>query len=604
MNDPVKTKVATVALSGVVLGVCWIYSDQLLDIALIPRFLFIALSSLMLLLGATVAYTRGNKAKIGGLTLVDLTLLLWMGAAFLSGINSDIWGEYLFSVGRITVYVGLFFAIKFIIRQFDLDKQLFLQLLILSTIGLCLIGAYQLVTDTDGFELRQMMAVKSLFANKNLFAEYLALTVPFLLLASLNLNLFWKVLTLLALGLSLVFVALIMGRGAWVSVGIGVTIFTVFQFRGENLHNLLVKKQLVILFISVLALFGLIIGFDHFVHGGLIDRFASIFQTSEGTAGFRLSIWQRSLQLISGSPWFGIGAGDWKVEFQQFGMNLSDHKFTVEPLNDYVAMACEIGLPGLIAYLFTLGLAIFSAAKMFLKQNDQFALPVAVVLVSFSVISFFNFPLHRIEHVTLMVFCLAYADKDSNSFTSYHLRMALTAVMACALVFCVHVGRVRYEGESETKKALLQRSKQNWNGVIPHIDNVDHEYYPLEPSATPVVWYRGLAYFQLGNTEKALKDFISAYNCNPYHAHVLNNLATCYALMGKFDQAIELYSTAIRLYPEFLDPHTNLVELYLHVNLPEEAIRIIDGSTRQVRKKFKKKKRMILKNLDPKKGSN
>ena len=83
--------------------------------------------------------------------------------------------------------------------------------------------------------------------------------------------------------------------------------------------------------------------------------------------------------------------------------------------------------------------------------------------------------------------------------------------------------------------------------------------------STPLPWYKGVANFSLGNIEGAFDDFKRAYEIHPNHIHVLNNLGTCYAVLGDYKRAAECYQKVLAISPGFDETLINLCAVYCHI---------------------------------------
>lgn len=97
----------------------------------------------------------------------------------------------------------------------------------------------------------------------------------------------------------------------------------------------------------------------------------------------------------------------------------------------------------------------------------------------------------------------------------------------------------------------------------------------IDPFSTPLSWYRGLANFNLGNYTEACSDFNDAYKINPYHIHVLNNLATCKGITNEYYSALSLYKQALKIAPNFEDAIYNICGIYQKLNDIDNAISYI-----------------------------
>ncbi|MBL4587535.1 MAG: O-antigen ligase family protein [Flavobacteriales bacterium] len=402
-----------------------------------------------------------------------------------------------------------------------------------------------------------MKPVTGLMSNKNLFAEYLALLLPLLIYAIGQLKSYWKTLSIVSVFCSAAFILALMARSAWLALALSAAAISFVSFafkrRGaieDNETSFLNKYgfQLSILVVVVLFVADLLTGMV------FSSRLMSIFQSSVGSAGVRVKIWTHTLEMIKDSPLSGLGAGSWKIAFQKFGSSGPSHVFRAVPLNDYLGVFAETGLFGFIGYLGSLlvGLSLFvRKLRKKASPDKMFARALMASLVVFMVISFFNFPKDRIEHMLFLLFVLAWVEKGSSFRLPLPKVVGKIVLVALFPFLCaaLYIGVQRYTSEKAVRSALEARTEQNWNAVIKHLESVNFSLYPIEPSTTPVVWYRGLAHFQLNQQEDALKDFKQAYKVNPYHLHVLNNLATSFELKKRHGKAIDLYKEALIVNP-------------------------------------------------------
>jgi O-antigen ligase len=79
----------------------------------------------------------------------------------------------------------------------------------------------------------------------------------------------------------------------------------------------------------------------------------SRFQEDPNTSvGLRLLFWQNSLEIMRAHPWFGVGTGGFESAYAQVNSVKSPLSFTTDnPHNQYVLIACMLGVPGILALL-------------------------------------------------------------------------------------------------------------------------------------------------------------------------------------------------------------------------------------------------------------
>jgi tetratricopeptide (TPR) repeat protein len=198
-------------------------------------------------------------------------------------------------------------------------------------------------------------------------------------------------------------------------------------------------------------------------------------------------------------------------------------------------------------------------------------------MLSYLTVAGFDFPKERIEHAIFLTFIMA------TILSSYHrlfpspqkprrlLAPALT-VAACAIALAAAaIGYLRCRTEMHTRIALLAREAGEAKRVIAEIDRAESRFANLDPTATPLSWYKGVAQFSLQRVDEALQSFRAAYDAHPNHLYVLNNLATCHELKGDHAQAIALYQKALAISPRFEETLLNLSAVYFAMQDYQQA---------------------------------
>lgn len=133
------------------------------------------------------------------------------------------------------------------------------------------------------------------------------------------------------------------------------------------------------------------------------DRVASISLNSDDQSiGERLRFYNVSLKIISKNPILGIGLGNWKFESIKYdAYNLTEYTVPYHAHNDYLQIASEIGLLGLIFYLTAFILPLIRIIRNFSEFNDQFLIICFIGTLGVCIMdSMLNFPTARpISHI-------------------------------------------------------------------------------------------------------------------------------------------------------------------------------------------------------------
>jgi len=134
----------------------------------------------------------------------------------------------------------------------------------------------------------------------------------------------------------------------------------------------------------------------------------------------------------------------------------------------------------------------------------------------------------------------------------------------------------RYQKEIHVRNAISFKGEGNNKLLIKAITEAyDPDYYEMDNTGTPLLWYRGVGYFNLQRYKLALQDFEESYIVNPNHVHVLNNLATIYEIKGERKKAKEYYYKALEVIPTFKESRVNLAAILFNEKEYEQALDMI-----------------------------
>jgi O-antigen ligase len=430
-------------------------------------------------------------------------------------------------------------------------------------------------------------------ANKNLLTAFLAVSLPFALLGWLRHRGWWYGLSVTSTLASFLVIMLSQTRSAWVALLVCAVALSATspwwlkRFRRMVSDSRVLKPRLIAIIVSlgalvVLSATGIV---SHPGSKSMTSRAISIAEPTDESVHERLVLWGKSLELFSDHPWTGVGPGNWKIDFPALGTGgtraARGDLFFQRPHNDYLWVLTESGVFGLLFYM-----AIFLLAGYYLVQvirgspsEDRFlnALVTLAALLIFMAVSFFSYPRERIALVVLSMLVVA------NGISLYHresspvkrVSIPVTALfLYIALIASVVAGLVaakRLQAEVHITRMMAAREIGDWKQVVTECDAAHSIWMTLDPTGTPLLWYRGVAEFSSDHQGEGCDDFSRAYSDNPNHPHVLNNLGTCYELRGEHEQAIGFYKRAVAVAPRFDDAYLNLAAVYFNQGRYQEA---------------------------------
>jgi len=445
-------------------------------------------------------------------------------------------------------------------------------------------------------------------ANKNLLASIVCLALPFGLYATLRFDRAWSIVGLLEVMLSFWVILLGQTRAAWVALTLAASVvipfYMIWLFRSglsSASRSQAFKRLLAVAAVALLIVLGAVSGsILRSGQGSIFARVKSIVTHQDNSSQVRLALWSKSWQLFEQHPLSGVGLGNWKIACPGLGLTRTGAEggdvYFQQPHNDYLWVLTETGVLGLAAYLLVFALAFGYAIRVLLCRPSQdeavFVLLMFFAMICYLIDSFFHYPRERVELLTFSNLILAAIvstyhrlQKSPKKFSHRAVAITLTVCLLSAIAASV-VGVIRLDGETHVKSTWLAKSAKNWSEVIRQVDQARSPLLTLDPTATPLAWYRGVAQFSLDKTEQACRDFALAYRDNPNHPHVLNNLGTCAELGGDHNQAVDYYEQAVRIAPRFDDAWLNLTALYYNRGeyvRADSALSHVDSNCRDVR---------------------
>ncbi len=300
------------------------------------------------------------------------------------------------------------------------------------------------------------------------------------------------------------------------------------------------------------------------------------------SARLRLIFWKKSIELVKKTPVLGCGIGNWKVvvpsvaKYDNPNHMLKNRTYNY-PHNEFIGITAELGLPGLILFLFLLvPIPIWSLVKSWGKANSLHLIYSASA-ISFFLFASFDFPFKRPETIFLFASTLAllYRRDCHSLFEKYmycnnkHFSAFPVGLLIISMFFLL-VSVKRSYGELNTKKVFKYEYK-NDSAVIEYSNKAKSAFYTIAPNNLPVDWFKGVAYARTGKYKEALDCFQDAIKETPFEGRVLNDLGSVCFYLKKFDQAKFYFREGIKLDSYFDDPKFNLAALYLELNNLDSA---------------------------------
>jgi O-antigen ligase len=570
----------------------FVHFSFVIDPVLIPRQLYLSAFVLVVVL---LLFAKKNLQSLPFKNPIYLAIGSYLLLALLSFYNNHFTSESHYVLSKQLVLFSFL-----IVTIHALYNQLItVNLIIKACIGIgiiAILGAYyHLVEKTiDGEKIvRRVGLIKSFFANKNLLSSVIFLCFPFFFMG-LTLSKKVKIVALIGI-LSALPMLLLLGTRT-VFLALLVFALVVLSYYLKNRFG--IRKRVIGLSIILLLMLAAFLYQNTKVSKvreikdkNTIEQYISRI-SNEKTWVSRTKFWDNSIAMWKEHPILGVGLGNWQVAFPKYGLN-QFREFSIvngtetlqRPHNDFLNILCENGILGLLAYIvifviiyYQLFILIKSSKSEIERWNFIFIL---AGLSGYLMISFFDFPLERIEHqIILMLF---FAIITSHYYLQKNIqpeskkgKNVLKYLVITISIYSIIVTSFRFKGEMETVKMYVAKANGKWDETLHHANKAENYFYKVDLTSIPIAWYQGLANFNLNETAESVRHFEKAYQIAPYQIQVLNNLAGSYNFQGDRQKATKYYQKALEISTNFEEARLNLASVYFNEKQYDKAFDIIE----------------------------
>ena len=419
--------------------------------------------------------------------------------------------------------------------------------------------------------------IKSVFAHRNLFAQILLLSLPFIGFTAYQQKGIWKHLAIFTIILILFAIVFLFVRSIWLIAFISLFVGIILLVTSSGFGFLRNRSSYILL--GILLLLGAIsfgiIKNNRAIKQTFLKQTDFINNTSYGSANERLVLWKATIPMIKDNPIYGIGPNNWGIVLPKYLKQelreVSSGNYTQfqRPHNDYLQMMAEYGIISFLLFsLLILGVLInlFKRLIKCHKQDEKlWLISLILFFVIYSGISFFSFPRERIEHQLLFTIILAFSvfDKKNNSANRQWRISKPSIILIIITILWVPLiahSMLILQSDINIKKAYKYRM-HNDNTQFVFFEKAKNRFYNIDPNGTPIDWYLSYQYSSLGNLQMADKYLNLSIILHPYHKHSLNDLGTILAISGKNKQAEKMYLQALDIAPDFIDANVNMAIL-------------------------------------------
>ncbi len=405
-----------------------------------------------------------------------------------------------------------------------------------------------------------------------------------------------------------------MSRGGWMSfLAAFILMVILFIWKKDNLYSGERERKVFITNIITWVLILIVLSVPLLVK----ERAKTIFQQDKNQIGsealsFRIPVWTNSLKMIQDQNYLGRGPGSFIYLYAPYNKEMPDI-FMNAAHSDYLQMAVETGLPGVLSFLFILlmfyitvikylkykGSDLSAFTRELVKKDQILAIGYTTAITSISLhgIGDFNFqiPANVIYFFMIMGLTMSLKsltdkkdiiEKEHTSYTK--TTIAVTALSSIILLTALFITGSLLAGELYLKKGEKYEKNLLWEKALPCYEtsikcNPYNPYYysmagyisskmilieknkkdfwlkksidyyrkslALNKMESSTYYYLGNLYIEQGQDREVPELFEHMIKLDPYNRRYLLTFGSFYQLKGNRAKAIEIYEKYLVLRP-------------------------------------------------------
>jgi O-antigen ligase len=445
--------------------------SQINDEALLPRFAFLSFTFLVVYI--IFILSRDSIQLKNGVNVITLVGTAYYLFNLINSFKSHNPADGIFESQRVLLFVLILFFSFIAIKDGKLFLTIFIKLTLFIGALTILFAAYQYSKIYGIGDPWYFYTIYSFNAHKNLFSSYLFLLLTFSIAGTFNLqDLKWKVFCVLSSVAYFFFIVLVQTRATWLGL-LTALMFFIIHFSISKFFN---KPKIIssaLITIIFIALVGCSSNTQNSVVGSYFEKM-KFWKYSESYSGNeRIVLWKKTMSLFKDNWLTGSGTGDWQISFLKYGSEGLEIPFRANitfqrPHNDWLWVLSEQGIIGFVLFSFLMIFPFYLALKTFYR-NGKKDIQLLVFLsgwIGIVVISFFDFPKERFEHLILIgvLIAILYSNSSKNDPIKIPLKFSPYIFLIIPILLCFNllVAKKRIDGEKNAYQMFQSYKKSDF----------------------------------------------------------------------------------------------------------------------------------------------
>lgn len=452
---------------------------------------------------------------------------------------------------------------------------------LLAGAGIAVIGILQYLFEFS--MIPQARPPAATFSNRNMASQFMVLVFPFgmyLFLKTEKKSIGWS--AAIISGLILVYVVYTKSLAAWISIAAELTVLLsiLFYLVFRKKWHFQIKSKfspLLVVMIVFLLMINVDSGGMNLKFGGVSEQVKSVRKfvaedaqkdvedkTKVSTIQWRWSVWLNSAAMVKDNPIFGVGAGNYKIEYPLYNQKVvKDQQFKIETQpahahNDYIQAAAEYGITGLVIIFWAVGVFLYSLVILIKSGSSgkNLLLYAAILSAGFGILlnAGFSFPFNRaIPPYYMMILSgltgVLFFKPGKNvpqKITNQGLLNFMAIILSLLLVYYIYFNYSMIRFDQYYGRTITCYNQGRWEQCMREADQA----LKYNPRRKEILFYKGYAGNELGRIEESMKYYEELINYFPNNLNGLINLGLAYEKLGKHDKALVMFEKLIRIMPD------------------------------------------------------
>lgn len=412
-------------------------------------------------------------------------------------------------------------------------KNIFLLLLISEVIAVLypFIENFSLINPFGRVDI-----INGLTYNLNIASFSILIKIPILYYFIINSRKLKSILMIILLFLSIFTLLILSSRGAilgYFLISLSIIAYLILKYRFKSKPII----RLIVINISIGILAFLLQNNLYQNQKGLvaIERVSNLRDSS---SLMRLGFYKNTLQHFKKHPIIGSGIGSWKINSIKYHQqNMTDYQVPYHAHNDFLHLLTEVGIIGIIPYLFFFWIVGYRAFKKILisknKEESDFIFFLLLSVLIYLIDANLNFPRVRgISQMNLMflfsvlIFTLRRGNESKFNFKNYY------KILIVLLPFFIFYNFKMIQNSQSQVIPYVEYNTGQLNTSSELIMEMDDTFYPINSVTVPFKNIKA-SYLIKDKKFKLAKQYASlGREENPYLMMTENQLAQIYMQRG------------------------------------------------------------------------